>query len=244
MSECLASQATLATQLNHRSIREFTAEAVSEEARLALYAAAASGATSNFLQSTHIIRVTDVNKRQQLRQICAGQAYVELAPEFWVFVIDFARHRALVPDIQADWLEASIMGSIDAGIMAQNVLLAAESMGLGGVYIGALRNDVAAASEVLGLPAETLPLFGMCLGHPAQVPVVKPKLPAALFVSENTYQPQDQQAVAAYEQQVQAYYAERGSAAATWEDAIRKTLCKPVRPHMLPFAQQQGLIKR
>ena len=243
MSEHLASQATLATQLNHRSIREFTAEAVSEEARLALYAAAASGATSNFLQSTHIVRVTDVNKRQQLRQICAGQAYVELA-EFWVFVIDFARHRALVPDIQADWLEASIMGSIDAGIMAQNVLLAAESMGLGGVYIGALRNDVAAASEVLGLPAETLPLFGMCLGHPAQVPVVKPKLPAALFVSENTYQPQDKQAVAAYEQQVQAYYAERGSAAATWEDAIRKTLCKPVRPHMLPFAQQQGLIKR
>ena len=84
----------------------------------------------------------------------------------------------------------------------------------------------------------------MCLGHPAQVPVVKPKLPAALFVSENTYQPQDQQAVAAYEQQVQAYYAERGSTVATWEDAIRKTLCKPVRPHMLPFAQQQGLIKR
>ena len=136
------------------------------------------------------------------------------------------------------------MGSIDAGIMAQNVLLAAESLGLGGVYIGALRNDVAAASEVLGLPSETLPLFGMCLGHPAQAPVVKPKLPAALFVSENTYQAQDLAAVAEYEKQVQAYYAERGSAVATWEDAIRKTLCKPVRPHMLPFAQQQGLIKR
>ena len=55
---------------------------------------------------------------------------------------------------------------------------------------------------------------------------------------------QDLSAVAEYGQQVQAYYAERGSAAATWEDAIRKTLCKPVRPHMLPFAQQQGLIKR
>ena len=240
----LHSQATLTTQLQHRSIREFTAEAVSDEMRAALYAAAASGATSNFLQSTHIIRVTDVIKRQQLRQICAGQVYVESAPEFWVFVIDFARHRALVGDIQADWLEVSIMGSIDAGIMAQNVLLAAESLGLGGCYIGALRNDAAAAAAILDLPVETLPVFGMCLGHPAQNPVVKPKLPAPLFVSENTYQAQDKHAVAVYEEQVKAYYAERGSAVATWEDAIRKTLCKPVRPHMLPFAQQQGLIKR
>ena len=72
MSECLASLATLATQLSHRSIREFTTEAVSEEMRQALDAAAASGATSIFLQSTHIFRVTDANKRQQLRQICAG----------------------------------------------------------------------------------------------------------------------------------------------------------------------------
>lgn len=238
------SQATLATQLQHTSIREFTNQALSDAILAALFAAAASGSTSNFLQSTHIIRITDVDKRQQLRQICAGQAYVEQAPEFWVFVVDFARHQAMVADVQADWLEASIMGSIDAGIMAQNVLLAAESMGLGGVYIGALRNDVAAAAELLQLPPLTLPLFGMCLGYPAQASLVKPKLPPQLFVSENSYRPLDGNEVALYEQQVQAYYEQRGSASATWADAIRKTLCKPVRPHMLPFAQQQGLIKR
>ncbi|AUZ05960.1 nitro/flavin oxidoreductase [Vitreoscilla sp. C1] len=240
----LNSQATLTTQLHHRSIRAFTEQAVTAEICDALLAAASSGATSNFLQSTHIIRITDKHKRQQLREVCANQAYVESAPEFWVFVLDVARHSMLVENIQTDWAEVGIMGAIDAGIMAQNVLLAAESLGLGGVYIGALRNDMVKAAEILALPEKTVPLFGMCLGYPAQNPNMKPKLPTALFVSENTYQVQDLNAVAAYEAQVKAYYVERGAEPATWQDAIAKTLCKPVRPHMLPFLQQQGLFKR
>ena len=47
----------------------------------------------------------------------------------------------MFPDAQIDWAEVTLIGAVDAGIMAQNVLLAAESLGLGGVYIGALRND-------------------------------------------------------------------------------------------------------
>lgn len=240
----LISQPTLDTQLQHRSIRAFTDQMVSEEVRSALMAAAASGASSNFLQTTHIIRITDDHLRQQMRQVAANQDYVELAPEFWVFIIDLARHHTLVKDTQSDWLEVGLMGAIDAGIVAQNILLAAESLGLGGVYIGAIRNDIAKVSEILQLPPLTLPLFGMCIGYPAQNPLIKPKLPTHLFTSENHYQAQSRADVAEYEQQVQAYYQQRGSEVATWEDAIRKTLCKPVRPHMLPFAQQQGLFKR
>lgn len=47
----------------------------------------------------------------------------------------------MFPDAQIDWAEVTLIGAVDAGIMAQNVLLAAESLGLGGVYIGALRNN-------------------------------------------------------------------------------------------------------
>ena len=55
----------------------------------------------------------------------------------------------MFPDAQIDWAEVTLIGAVDAGIMAQNVLLAAESLGLGGVYIGALRNDVQKVSDVL-----------------------------------------------------------------------------------------------
>ena len=106
------------------------------------------------MQCIHIIRVTDPAVRERLYQIAAQQEYVRLAPEFLVFCIDYTKHRRLVPDAQTDYTEALLLGAVDAGITAQNVLLAAESLGLGGVYIGSLRNDIAAAAEALGLPAQ------------------------------------------------------------------------------------------
>ena len=54
-------------------------------------------------------------------------------------------------------------------LMAQNALRAAQSLGLG-VYIGGICNNPAEVSEVLGLPHQVIPLFGLCLGHPAQRP--------------------------------------------------------------------------
>ena len=76
----------------------------------------------------------------------------------------------MFPDAQIDWAEVTLIGAVDAGIMAQNVLLAAESLGLGGVYIGALRNNAQKVSDVLNLPDYCVPLVGLCLGYPDQDP--------------------------------------------------------------------------
>ncbi|MEH7293774.1 nitroreductase family protein, partial [Priestia megaterium] len=49
---------------------------------------------------------------------------------------------------------------------AQNALTAAESMGLGGVYIGGVRANIAELTELLNLPKHVVPLVGLCIGHP------------------------------------------------------------------------------
>jgi nitroreductase len=41
---------------------------------------------------------------------------------------------------------------------------------LGGVYIGGLRNNIESVTELLKLPKHVLPLFGLCLGWPADNP--------------------------------------------------------------------------
>ena len=82
------------------------------------------------------------------------------------------------PSVKPEFTELTIIGAVDSGIMAQNCLLAAESMGLGGVYIGGLRNSPKGVDELLGLPKYTAVLFGMCLGHPDQDPQLKPRLGA------------------------------------------------------------------
>lgn len=67
-------------------------------------------------------------------------------------------------------------------MMGQNALTAAESLGLGGVYIGGIRNNIESVTELLKLPKHVLPLFGLCLGWPADNPDLKPRLPAELVV--------------------------------------------------------------
>ncbi|MBH5328498.1 oxygen-insensitive NADPH nitroreductase [Eikenella sp. S3360] len=240
----LPSQPTLATALAHRSIRKFTGEPVAPEQLQAILEAGRAASSSSFMQCIHIIRVTDPALRQRLCHIAADQEYVRIAPEFLVFCIDYSKHRRLVPDIQTDYTEALLLGAVDAGITAQNVLLAAESLGLGGVYIGSLRNDIAAAAEALGLPDTAVPLFGMCLGHPAQQPLYRPRLPLEAIVSENRYRECSPNTLEAYDRELAAYYQARSGLDLDWTRQIANTLAKPLRPHILPFLQQRGFARK
>lgn len=143
--------------------------------------------------------------------LSGGQPHVAKAAEFWVFCADFNRHLQICPDAQLGLAEQLLLGVVDTAMMAQNALTAAESLGLGGVYIGGLRNNIASVTELLKLPQHVLPLFGLCLGWPADIPDIKPRLPAAIVVHENQYQPLDKDATAHYDEQLAQYYLTRGS---------------------------------
>lgn len=184
-----------------------------------------------------------------MRAVCAaeggaGHAYVEHCAEFLVFCIDAARHHALDDAVQTDWTEVLLIGAIDAGIMAQNMVLTAESLGLGAVYIGSIRNDIARVGELLGLPEHVVPLFGVCLGHPDQDPLQRPRLPLETLVSENRYRPAAKTVLEDYNETVKAYYRERSGKDLDWAQQVRNTLGRPVRPFMLDYLHKQGFAKR
>lgn len=175
----------------HRSIRHFTDEPISEAQREAIINSARATSSSSFLQCSSIIRITDKALREELVTLTGGQKHVAQAAEFWVFCADFNRHLQICPDAQLGLAEQLLLGVVDTAMMAQNALTAAESLGLGGVYIGGLRNNIEAVTELLKLPQHVLPLFGLCLGWPADNPDLKPRLPASILVHENSYQPLD-----------------------------------------------------
>lgn len=259
----LNSRPTLETLLDHRSIRKYTGEPISEEMLTAVLEAGRAVSTSSFLQACSIIRVVDPAKRTALRQISCdmsdeeyqkalaegkrlGHGYVEDAAEYLIFCMDSKRHNQLA-SVQTDWTEVMIIGAIDAALMAQNVLAAAESLGLGGVYIGSLRNDIARASEVLGLPKHVVPLFGLCLGHPDMSSKInqsqRPRLPLDVLVSTDTYQVASDEALADYNEVVKQYYQGRGLDL-DWKAQIAATFGEDVRPFMLEYLQSQGFAKR
>ncbi|MGN5173023.1 oxygen-insensitive NADPH nitroreductase [Aeromonas sp. 102P] len=229
--------------LSHRSIRQFTAEPIAPQQLDAILAAAQSASTSSFLQVTSIVRVCEPEARQQLAMLAGNQPYVVQAAEFLVFCADYHRHTQIVPEAQTGYAEQLLIGAIDGALMAQNALLAAQSLGLGGVYIGGIRNHPAEVSELLGLPHQVIPLFGLCLGHPAQQPEQKPRLPRGLVVHQDRYQHElDRDLLAQYDQQIADYYQASSSnnKQQTWSGQIRAILGKESRPFMLGFLQSRG----
>ncbi|OBX08395.1 oxygen-insensitive NADPH nitroreductase [Gallibacterium genomosp. 3] len=229
---------------SHRSIRKFQDKAIDDNIRQQLIQSARMASSSNHLQCVSIIRVTDSAMRQQIMQWCSNQEYVYSAPEFWVFCVDFAKHAEIFPDAQLDWAEVLLIGAVDTGIMAQNVLASAELLGLGGVYIGSLRNQMEKVGELLQLPKHTLPLVGMCLGYPNQDPPLKPRLPQELMFFENHYQPLDKQKLAEFDQVTADYYLARSNIDNNWSKNVIKALDKPVRPAVLDYLHKQGFAKK
>lgn len=231
---------------SHRSIRSFTDQPMGEEQREAIIAAAQSASTSSFLQCSSIIRITDKAKRDKLVNLTGGQPWVAQAAEFWVFCADFNRHLQICPDAQLGRAEQLLLGCVDTALMAQNAMVAAESLGLGGVFIGGIRNSMAEVTELLGLPKFVLPLFGFCIGYPDSMPDVKPRIPQAMLVHENQYQAVDPAVLADYDSRTSIYYQQRDSnqRSETWSELIQRLIIKETRPFMLDYLHQQGWATR
>ncbi|MCA1922006.1 oxygen-insensitive NADPH nitroreductase [Buttiauxella noackiae] len=227
---------------SHRSIRRFTDEPITDEQRAAIVASAQAASSSSFLQCTSIIRITDKALREQLVPLTGGQQHVAQAAEFWVFCADFNRHLQICPEAQLGLAEQLLLGVVDTAMLAQNAFTAAESLGLGGVYIGGIRNGIEAVTELLALPKHVLPLFGLCLGWPDEDHGIKPRMPAAMLMHENSYQPVNENVLAQYDEEMAQYYLSRGSNTRrdTWSDHIRRTIIKENRPFILDYLHKQG----
>ncbi len=235
----------------HRSIRKFTNEPIDPDLFIRLIEAGQAAASSSFLQGVTIIRVTDPKKRGALRVLANDQVYVTEAPEFLVFCADLSRPMRCCENHGGEAVkgltEQFIIATIDTALFAQNLVIAAESAGLGICYIGALRNDPAKATEILNLPSQVYPAFGLCLGYPAQNPEVKPRMPTSAMLKENSYSTDGEyEAIAVYDEEMRAYYANRSAnnKVQGWSEQMARLIEKEARPHMLGFLQSQGFITR
>ncbi len=238
---------TIELMLSHRSIRKFTDQLVDAGDLERIILAAQSASTSSFLQAYSIIDVKNPEVRAQLSHLCGDQEYVEKSPIFLVFCGDTHRIKTVCDDTyESGWTEAFIIATVDAALSAQNAMLAAESLGLGGVYIGGIRNHPEEVSQLLKLPEEVYPVFGMCLGYPDQNHDVKQRLPKEIVYHVDHYTEMDKAALEAYDGAIREYYVKRtkGKIKDSWSEAVNKKFAQEKREHMLKFLQDRGFIKK
>lgn len=198
--------------LNRRSYREFTDRPVEEEKIEALLEVARHTANSIGLQWASIIRVKDPEKKKVLA-IIGNQEYIARAPELWVFVADCYRNAKIAeekgePSPHA--FDANFLGQAltDAALTAQNVMVAVESMEMGGVFLGSILNDPDKLVETLDLPQGTFPVLGMLFGYPDQAPQLKPRMSMAFRTFEDSYEAKEGfvDALADYDEEMHNYY--------------------------------------
>ncbi|MDD5281049.1 oxygen-insensitive NADPH nitroreductase [Acidithiobacillus sp.] len=207
---------TLNVLKQHRSIRRFSRQPVEQTLVQEIVRSGQHAASSSHIQACTVIQISDPHLRDKIAHLAGDQEYIRSAGAFLVFCADLHRAARIGSrenqTFVAGMTEHFIIATVDVSLFAQNCVTAAESMGLGTCYIGAVRNHPQEISDLLHLPEQVYPVFGLCIGYPDQNPDLKPRLPLSVVLKENSYdETSDEAEISQYDQQMAEYYRNRNA---------------------------------
>lgn len=188
----------LETIFNHRSIRKFTDQSVDTRILNQILEAGTRASTTGNMQVYSMVVTTDKSLKEKLWEAHFKQNMVLEAPVHITFCADFNRFdkwcllRKANPGYN-NFL-SFFTAAIDALIASQNVVLAAESHGLGICYLGTATYMAARIIEILGIPKAVVPVAAIVLGYPAETPELTDRLPlkgVVHFEKYNDYSSED-----------------------------------------------------
>jgi FMN reductase (NADPH) len=238
---------------SHVSIRDFKDEELTEEQILTIVKSAQMAPTSSFMQAYSIIGVKNKDTKQKLAVLAGNQPYVAKNGHFFVFCADFYRHKLGAELEQYDKplalesTEKFLVGAVDAALAAQNAVIAAESLGLGTVYIGGIRSNIEAVSELLKLPDYVIPVVGLVVGYREQDSSIKPRLPLENIYHLDEYE-QNKEIINTqlhnYNEVISAYYSKRtnGVRKDRWTEQMTNILASEKRITLKSFLAQKGFL--
>ncbi|WP_225198694.1 NADPH-dependent oxidoreductase [Gluconobacter oxydans] len=226
----LPDNAVLDLLMSHHSVRAYLPDALPEGTLEAGIAAASSAATSSNLQVWSVVAVENPETRAKLAELCGGQKHIEVAPLFLAWIVDLARleriaERAGMGHEALDYEEVFLMATLDTGIAAQNAVTAFESLGLGTVYIGGLRNHPEEVASLLSLPPRSVAVVGLCVGRPdpATQNGYKPRLGQDVVLHRERYSTENEaEGIAAYDRIADDYQKEQGLTSRAWSETVAK----------------------
>lgn len=183
--------------LTRSSVRNFTQEKISDAVLNQLFCAALQAPTSSHIQAFSIINITDAETRTKFYHLCGQQPWILEASHFVILCADLYK---VATWSQLDFQElpseqtpngisqdAYLASLIDAALVGMTLSLAAETLHIGSVMIGSIRNSVSEVAQILQLPIGVVPVFGLCLGYFHKRKQPKPRLPKNLLIFENQY---------------------------------------------------------
>jgi FMN reductase (NADPH) len=173
------------TMLQRKSIRKYTAEQPSDEVIETIVRA---GQQAPFAyQSGSVILSRDMKHNPFT------------APLLFTICVDLHRFELIME--QRGWKTSSndlfnmVLGIQDAALMAENMVIAAESLGLGSCFLGGWPFSAKTLKNKYKIPERVFPLVGLTMGYPAEDPPVRPRYPLEYHLFENEYPALDEAAI-------------------------------------------------
>jgi FMN reductase (NADPH) len=163
--------------LNRKSIRKYTDQVPSEEMVATIVRAGQQAPFAYQMGSLVLSR----NR----------QKHPFHAPLFFIVCIDAHRHEQVMARrnwtmVQND-LSLLLFGIQDAALMAENMVIAAESLGLGSCFLGGIPYQAQTFVERFNLPRRVFPMVGLTMGYPAEDPPPRPRYPLEFALFEDEY---------------------------------------------------------
>lgn len=178
--------------MKRRSVRAFQDQKIPEPVVEKLLDVVNNAPSGGNIQPLSIILVQGQEGREKLSELAGGQPWVKNAPLSMIFCLDFYRIKKWAELCQTDFrgqqaLNHFLIAYADLMAAAQNVVILAESLGLGSVYIGSIQHEIDETRRCFEIPEYVLPMMVLCLGYPKSIPRTIPKLKKEAIVHQEKY---------------------------------------------------------
>jgi nitroreductase len=173
----MSTPAVIKTMMNRKSIRKYTEQAPTDAVLATVVSAGQQAPFALQLCSLLLSRNREKNPFHAplLFTICVDSHRLERVMERrgWTMVTND--------------LSLLLFGIQDAALLAENMVISAESLGLGSCFLGAAPYRAGAIVEEYGLPPRVFPLVQLAMGYPAEDPPPRPRYPLAFTLFEGGY---------------------------------------------------------
>jgi nitroreductase len=167
----------LNTMLSHKSIRKYTEKMPSEDVIETIVRA---GQQAPFATQCYSIMLSRNQKKNPYK-----------APLLFTICVDAHKFELIMA--KRNWkpiisdLGLLILAIQDAALMAENMIVAARSLGLGSCLLGNAPYVADKIAKEYDLPKRVFPLVQLVMGFPAEDPPPRPRYPLEFTLFEDTY---------------------------------------------------------
>jgi FMN reductase [NAD(P)H] len=194
---------TLKLLIERASCRDFSSKKISPDVLRFILSAGVHAPTGGNLQPYSIIKIENDKTKRKLAEMC-GQDFIGEVPVLLLFCIDFRRIERwakleIAPFTATSAFPHFWISFIDTVACAQIICTAADSLGLGSVYIGTILEFLKDIQRMFQLPKGVFPVVLLCLGYPKAKLVSRKKLDYRIVVhAEKYHEIEDQKLIEAF----------------------------------------------